>query len=248
MRLGRQAPRQDTRTLQLVRYLDTAELPPPPDVLDLGARALDWPMFANDRLGDCTFAAAAHMIGLWTDRASGAPTELRTDDVVEAYSAVAGYDPATGVGDHGAVELDVLTYWRQQGIGGHPIRAFVAVPSIDLTLLRTAANLFGGLYVGVNLPAYAQGQSAWILEDARLQGRARPGSWGGHAVNVVGYDAQGLDVITWGRVQRMSWAFWLAYGDEAWAVLSPDWLDAQGESPAGLDMAALWDDLRIVGA
>lgn len=246
MKLGRQAPRRDARTLRLARYLDRSVLPPAPPVLDLGAGAMSWPMLGNDRAGDCTFAAAGHMVELWTDRATGAPAEVRTADILQAYSEVSGYDPTTGADDVGAVELDVLNYWRTKGIAGHKIEAFTAVDYLDLDLLRIATALFGGLYVGLSLPKCAQGADTWILEDARLRGDAAPGSWGGHAVNVVGYDAQGMVVVTWGRLQKMSWAFWFAYGEEAFALLSPDWLTSRGVSPGGLDITALRADLASV--
>ena len=73
----------------------------------------------------------------------------------------------------------------------------------------------------------------------------RPGSWGGHAVDVVGYDEAGLTVVTWGALKRMTWAFWGRYGDEAWCVLSPDFL-ADGRSPQGFDLEALQRDLALV--
>ena len=47
--------------------------------------------------------------------------------VVAAYSAITGYNPSTGANDNGAVEIDVLNYWRQTGIAGHKIGAYVAL-------------------------------------------------------------------------------------------------------------------------
>ncbi len=68
-----------------------------------------------------------------------------------------------------------------------------------------------------------------------------PGSWGGHAVPVIAYDASGLTCITWGALKRMTWAFWDAYCDEAYACLSRDW--AAARAPSGFDWAALDADL-----
>ena len=42
---------------------------------------------------------------------------------------------------------------------------------------------------------------------------------------VVAYDVRGLTVITWAEAKRMTWTFLDAYCDEAYAVLSADWIN-----------------------
>jgi len=64
-------------------------------------------------------------------------------------------------------------------------------------------------------------------------------------VPVVAYDPSGLTVVTWGALKRMTWGFWSAYCDEAYAVLSDDFLTAD-RTPAGVDLAALEQDLAEV--
>jgi hypothetical protein len=45
----------------------------------------------------------------------------------------------------------------------------------------------------------------------------------------------------------MSWQFYDAYMDEAFAVLSGDWINTKvGTSPSGFNMAALQKDLAAV--
>ncbi len=44
----------------------------------------------------------------------------------------------------------------------------------------------------------------------------------------------------------MTWSFYRTYCDEAFAILSPDWLDKKNVSPAGFDLAALLRDLKEV--
>ena len=48
----------------------------------------------------------------------------------------------------------------------------------------------------------------------------------------------------------MSWQFYDAYMDEAFAVLSGDWINKRlGTAPSGFDLAALQQDLaRVVSA
>ena len=120
------------------------------------------------------------------------------------------------------------------------------MPIHDHKLVRTAAYLFGGLYIGIALPLTAQTQEVWDWTKS-LTGHAAPGSWGGHAVDVVDYGPNDLTVVTWGAVKLMTWAFWDRYVDEAYCILSPDYLKA-GEAPNGFDLATLQEDLALVTA
>jgi hypothetical protein len=160
-RLGKKPPRIDARTLQLANYLPrqgteaqrARALAPAPPSIDWTAKISSWPMMANDTLGDCTCAAAGHMIECWTANLGDAFTPTNAQ-VIAAYSATGHYivgDPAT---DNGAVELDVLNYWRQQGIAGHKIDAYA---SLDLhndphnqDCAKQAISLFGGVYIAMS--------------------------------------------------------------------------------------------------
>jgi len=51
--------------------------------------------------------------------------------------------------------------------------------------IATAIWLFGGAYIGIQLPIRAQNQDVWdVPSDLGLDDV--PGSWGGHAVYLVG--------------------------------------------------------------
>ena len=212
-------------------------------------------MMANDTLGDCTCAAAGHMIECWTANLGDAFTPTSAQ-VIAAYSAVSGYIVGNPATDNGAAELDVLNYWRQKGIAGHKIDAYAA---LDLhpsrgneprgqECVKQAISLFGGAYIGLALPLSAQQQTVWDVPSlwSRLRNQDAPGSWGGHAVPVLAYDAEGLTCITWGAKKRMTWQFFAQYCDEAYAPLSRDWLNAQGTDPAGFDLAQLTADLATI--
>jgi hypothetical protein len=247
-RLGKLPAKHDRRTLQLANYLQPAALPPAPESRDWASKVASWPMMLNDQLGCCTIAAAGHMIQLWhawTD----CPDVPSDTDVRAAYEAVSGYDPATGLGDNGAVALDVLNYWRQTGVGSDKIEAFAALEPRNQEHVRAALNLFGGVYVGLQLPLSAQGQRVWSVPPGGPQPgtNADPGSWGGHAVCAIAYDEHGLTVVTWGQLQRMTWNFWRAYTDEAFCLLNDCWIDpAKKLAPSGFDFAALQADLAAV--
>jgi len=201
-------------------------------------------MYANDRLGDCTIAAAAHMIEAWTAAGRGETVEVSESSVLAAFDRVKIVDPSTG--EEGAVELDVLRDWRKHGVDRHRIAAYARVSTRDHELVRSAAWLFGGLYIGLALPLTAQSQRVWDWTGS-LSGDAGPGSWGGHAVDVVGYDAGVLTAVTWGRLQELTWSFWDRYVDESYCILSRDFLDGD-HAPNGFDLEALKDDLALVTA
>ena len=102
--LGKEPARIDVRTLALARYVDTTRLPQPPSTLDLAEHVGQWPMYDNDKLGDCTCAAAGHMIEAWTGEATGEAVEVPVAAIIKAYD-----DVKVGTGpEAGAVELDVL--------------------------------------------------------------------------------------------------------------------------------------------
>jgi hypothetical protein len=244
LKLGKLPVRTDVRTLALGRYVDRTELPAPPAQLDLTTHVPEWPMYANDRVGDCTTAAAGHMIEVWSAEARGSAVEISDQAVLAAFEHLKVVDPGTG--EEGAVELDVLRYWRTTGIGGHTIGAFARVAVHDPELVRTAAFLFGGLYIGIALPLTVREQSVWDWTGS-LSGPALPGSWGGHAVDVAAYDAVGLTVVTWGALKRMTWAFWGRYVDECYCLLSADFLNGDA-APNGFDLAALNADLALITA
>ncbi|HEX4148120.1 MAG TPA: hypothetical protein VHY20_03995, partial [Pirellulales bacterium] len=247
-KLGKLPPRHDYRTLHFANYAG-GQLPPPPASCAWSGRVASWPMMLNDQLGDCAIAGPGHQIEAWTANA-GAEFTPTDDQILAAYSAVSGYDPQTGTGDNGCVELDVLNYWRTTGIAGHTIGAFVALEPRSRQQIMEGVWLFGGIYIGLALPLSAQNQQVWSAPVApwlaQMLPQYQPGSWGGHAVYVVDYDQHGLTCVTWGTLQRMTWAFLETYCEEAWGIVSQDWIDGAGQAPSGFDLAALTADLQAV--
>ena len=83
----------------------------------------------------------------------------------------------------------------------------------------------------------------WSVPPGGTTGDGKPGSWGGHAIPVVAYDTRGVTVVTWGALQAMTWSFWEAYCDEAYAILSDDYMDGQKKAPQGFNLQQLQADL-----
>lgn len=235
MKLGKHPAKEDHRTIRLGTLLDETQADQAPPTV-LPPSGVTWQMFGNDVHSDCTCAAAAHMILAWCADEKATPREMPTDALVlDLYSKVNGGQ------DGGAYALDVLNAWRTVGLGKDTITGYVKVDHNDLAKMKWATWVFGGLYIGLDLPltAQAQGSAPWAVLP-NVGAAAQPGSWGGHAVDVVGYDADGVTIVTWGREQRMTWEFWGRYCDESYAVFDDtDWL---GDVP-GFDHARLLAEL-----
>jgi hypothetical protein len=237
-KLGKKPVRHDPRTFKLARYLGA--LPPIPAAIDWTGKVPLWGMMMNDQVGDCTCASAGHLDMLWTSQASQEfiPADA---DILAAYTAITGYNPADPNTDQGADELSVLNYWRNTGIAGRKIQAYAQVTLSNVDQVKAAIAFFGGLYAGVNLPQSAMDATVsglnWSnVTDTNIQG--------GHAIPIVAYDASGLTCVTWGQSQRMTWEWLAKYGDEAYVVLSPDWVGANGLSPSGFNIDQLNQDLK----
>lgn len=242
-RLGKHPPVTDPRTLHFAKYL-TPGVPAPPVSIDYGAKVGNWPMYFNDQYGDCTCAAAAHMIQNWTANASKEVTPP-PEVVLGFYEHFVGTPPPP---DDGLDMLSVLKYWRQTGLDSHKIEAFAAVKLGSMAEAQAAVDLLGSLYIGVALPDFAtQGDMVtvpWVLPATGAVGDAAQNPANGHCIPAVGYDAHNLFVVTWGALKSMSWEFYTAYADEAFAVMSEDFIGPGGKTPGGLDVTALREDLH----
>jgi hypothetical protein len=235
--LGKLGPQFPAALKEFTAYA-TRPLPAPPASHEVPSAVASWPMDGNDRYGDCTMAAAAHLIQCWnalTGRQDTVPTEQQ---VVDAYEKL------TGGQDTGLVESNVLKSWQNTGFWGNTIVGYAPVNVHDLTALRQTITLFGGVYAGVQLPTNAMQQfkdgRPWALEPGWQQQPIE----GGHAIPLLGYDQQWVYAITWATVQKVSWDWWHTYGDEAWAVLAQEYKEAAVVN--GLTLATLEADLRLV--
>lgn len=243
MKLGRKAVKIDSRTLRVSFYLDALTLPPPPDTTDWRKGVVLWLMLANDTLGDCTIAGMIHAIMVWVLNTTGSLPAFTEQDAIDYYEKFDGYNPSDPYTDQGGILLDVLNDWKAQQVNGHFISGFAAVTTSNLTEVKQAATLFGGLYIGFNVPQSIMDTSSDPSVPWDVGGNTT--NVGGHCVYVVGYDADYIYVISWGAVYKMTYAFWLANVDEGYAVLSPDWL-ASNKAPNGFDLTQLQADILLI--
>ena len=233
MKLGRLPRPRNARFLRLATY--TADpLPCAPPSWD-GTPGATIAMYGNDALGDCTCAGLANLASIQT-AGEGASLAFTDEDVKAFYFAV------TGGQDTGAVEVDVLARVQSSGFpldGRWRIKAWVAIDHADLDEVRSAAALFQGVYLGVELPDDWQetldAGAGWDVTTA-------PNPDNGHALIVAGYDAQGAKLATWGQIVPTSWAWISRYVTEAYVLL-----DASRLAVDVLDGAQLAADVVALG-
>ncbi|GAA1966957.1 hypothetical protein [Catenulispora subtropica] len=233
--MGKLRPQFPT-ALHDMHYYATAPLPKPPAEVDHAKTVTaGFPMDGNDQYGDCTMAAAAHLIQAWNAQTGiDLPVPADTDVIAQYLKLSHGKDS-------GLVESHVLKSWMSEGLWENKIVGYAPVNVHSLEGLKQAIAYFGGVYVGVQVPKNAEIQFAdgrpWALEP---DWQAEP-IQGGHAVPILGYDGRWMYCVTWGAVQKMTWDWWSVYGDEAWVILSEEF--QQAGKIGGLDVAMLKADL-----
>lgn len=213
-----------------------------PTLIDWFSLVKYWPMLLNDRIGDCTAAGWFHLVQSWTAYAGTefVPTDQDALDLYEHF----GYNPGTGQGDSGAVEQDVLAFLAQNYVDGHGIVAFAQVNHKNAQEMQQALALFGGLYVGIQCPRSMQEQfNAGQVIDVV------PGSpvEGGHCIVIVGWNGTNYIAVTWGALVEVTPAFWEYYGDEAWVVVTQDFIESNGEAPTGVNLQGLIAEFQTLG-
>ena len=257
---GRLHPDPARPRLTLERYLDPRAalsrrgLPPVPLTVDIdrASAVQSWPVYLNDQLGDCTIAAIGHMYGAWTTYAGSAEALFSDTAIQEAYSRVGGYVPGDSSTDQGCVMQDVLADQQANGLDDvsgkvHQVAGYAAFGNpADEVLLGQVLDVFGTVYVGINVQQRQEDEFA----------SQRPWTWqrggqviGGHAVCLqrrLGSGSAPLEYVTWGALQPATVSFQAHAAEEAWAVVTRDWLQANGTTVEGLDLQQLLADMADV--
>lgn len=245
-RLGRK-PNEGRPRIRLTSHLMASYTPPAAVDRYSAVPALSWGMDGNDEWGCCTCADGDHEDKSALVAASNPEVGSTTAEVLAIYSAVTGFDPNAGPPgqnptDNGAEMHAVRDFWQKAGftLGGqvHKILMFAELDVHNVSLVQWALDQCGAVGVGVNLPNSAMQQfdigQPWdvVANDGGIDG--------GHAVALVGYDAVGPVFVTWGAVQRATWAWWNAYVEEAWLSLTADFVNAHsGDDPLGVTLFQL---------
>ena len=185
-------------------------------------------------LGNCTIVGGVNLIRVWDILVN------ESDAIPTANEAVGEYDNQSGGQDTGLAETSVLQKWRTVGMFGEKIDAWGPVNHSNITAIKNAIAYYGACYFGVQLPESAQqqfnpgGASTWsLVKGSPIEG--------GHCIVGVGYNDQGVQIITWGQVVTCTWEWIAEYLDESYVIISNQFVEA-GHGPT-LDLAALQADL-----
>lgn len=201
-------------------------------------------LYGNDRYGVCGPTSVANSRRLITAKLKGQMQAPTQDDVFDLYrrSGNPNFDPATGADDNGVNLQEMLHVVNVTGIGGVKCIAFAAVDPSNIEELKAAIAIFGDVVFGVTLQTIQQSQTATGVWDYRPSR-----TWGGHAILGGAYqnNPEGIEVITWAQVVRMTDAFMLHQETEAWVVIWPEHLTDSGFLQ-GVNLAALAADYEAI--
>jgi hypothetical protein len=242
-KLGKLPAAPTARDFKFSELAATIQLPTVPSQFGHGTAFSDWGMLGNDRYGDCVWAGAAHEHMLLNKVVNG--TDVAFDDaaVLGDYTAVTGFDPNDPSTDRGTNVHTALSYRRKTGIADangarHQIGAYVSLDPKNWEHLEQAAYIFGAVGIGIEFPSSAMDQfnhgQPWdIVAGATIEG--------GHYVPTVGslHAEDQVSVLTWGKRQVMTRAFYEQYNDEAWAYVTPEQLRGDGTGLHGFDLERL---------
>lgn len=243
--------------MKLGDYVNVRSLPAPSSLIDYMKFLPDaCGVMGNDVLSDCTGAGYGHAIQTWS-AANGKMITPTDAAVIKFYSGSTGYVPGVASTDQGGNETVVMAYAKDVGMQlpdgtFDKIAAVVEMDPSNLTHVRIAQQLFGGVYTGIMLPLTAQKQSVWTLQIAGGN-EAEPGSYGGHCIwSPYSDDSRRLmGGPTWGIKKYWTYDWWLAYacsavGGACYALVSSDWARPGVVAPSGLLLADLLADAASV--
>ena len=248
LKLGKLPARPGAVRFAQNTYFDEALPAPPPAHKAHQSLVHLWGMLGNDRAGDCVFAGAAHETMLWVAE-TGETVPFTDDTVLADYTAVTGFNPEDPTTDQGTDMQVAASYRRKVGVldgfgRRHLVAAYLGITAADKATLKQAVYRFTAVGIGIRFPRSAMAQfnngRNWTVQ-------AGSPIVGGHYIPAVGYDSRYVYVITWGRVQKMTWGFFAKYCDESIAYLSTEMLSA-GKSLEGFNLGQLRVDLARLPA
>lgn len=225
--------------LKFHNYADRLALPQAPASQDWGlALQTPWEMYANDKVGDCFFAMAGHAFMCWTANAQGNQALFTDQQILDAYHQ------CVGPGDPGTDPSEGLKYLQATGIAGHKFGPCVSIDPGNQSEVMLACWLFGGLFVGVELPEGWESTHAW---DVYPSGDPDGAIAGGHAVWASGYDVNnGLTLVSWGDEYLIAWDALAKYSMGVVGSVPPDWIADTSLAPSGFDLEALLADEKAL--
>ena len=256
-KLGKRPARHRLDTVALSDFLPAATAWPA--VKPRGweyAKGIVLNMLGNDVRGNCAIVAAMNFAMVQTAN-TGNPLTPTTALALQAYSAITGFDPSqdqpdgSNPTDQGTdVQNQLFPYWRTTGIpmlnknGKEVLHTILGTAALDLSSVaqqRWAVDVFGGTMMGFSCPEA-------IVGNVTNWNDPSGSSAGGHEVYLPGQGADGWHAFSWAASIPGTWRFSMALADEIDVVVTPFWLNAQGESPSEFNLNGLLAAMKAVSA
>lgn len=250
LKLGKTPATRDLRDFLFAHY-EVKGVEIPRAKVGFGHKNLieNWGMLGNDYYGDCVPAAADHGTMLW-NAIAGKEAGFTTENTLSDYSAMTGFDENDPNSDNGTNMRDALNYRRNTGVidnagTRHKIGAYVALDPKDWNQMLQALEVFDLVEIGFEVPEYAMEQFNAGKMWAYTHG-PHANIVGGHDVIIVGRPhVSTVEVVTWGKIQDMTRAFYQHYNDEAYGIVSEESL-VNGKTAEGFDLAALYAAVKQI--
>lgn len=212
-----------------------SSMPKPPRSFDNSDRIDDFPMALNGDVENSPLAAAVHTL------------QLAYSEVGEVFhypgdEAMRELCDSFEVDEEDLSIFEMLDSWVTEDIMSNRIICFAPINISNHKEMIAACKAFGSIMLGFSLPEVAEEQfeegEPWhtVYED--------PDGTSGHAVAMTGANPFGIDVITWGERQAVTWSFWDTYGTEAWVVVPEIYIEANHASCWGIDLNRMVIDLE----
>lgn len=254
VKLGRVAPKGRPNALRLGDYIGklaaNVTFPDSADWYTKAAPAIAR-MYLNNQYGDCVIAGKAHNLGVWSandpDSFNGKVVLATDQEVYQQYQSICG------PGDNGCVITNVLDVMKSTGFtaGGSQFKidGYVSVDWRSKELVKAAVYLFGACTIGFNLPSAWMNSDVWDVTNSGIAG-GHDVSPVGYGTNVIGTNADGVVVSSWGRLYLFTWAAFNStrYIDEMYCMVpSFLWTGVDGRAPSGVNLAELRSDMAAIG-
>lgn len=170
-----------------------------------------WDDYDNFNFKTCVPASGAYLLSSWTSNANPPTIFLHRQIVMDTLKDVAPNQDIR----NGCHVLRFLEYWQKYGMGGEKIDKFRSLKIKDPNLLKHGIYWFGGCIVGLLLPESMKTSNDWIYDES-----LKRQSLEGHAVCAIGYTGDVFKVVSFGKIINMDAAFYNAFNDETYMVLS----------------------------
>ena len=239
-KLGLRLPElYDIRTIPLRAVLRLRELPPLPiqhNAHDAVGGLVDERMFGNDQYGCCVISAQAHNTLTFEKFEQDMVVPIKDQEVIDEYLRQSGGE------DRGLYLSLAMKEWKNRGwdaAGRHyDIYAYASVDKPDHNQVKYSIYLLNGVIFGMQVfetdreqfrngePWHLTGNSGQLLGGHGVYGFSYIETHHDCPHCLTGWDENGLTCMTWGEEQFMTWEFWDARVNQAYAIVDNrnDWL------------------------